>query len=81
MTGHRRIDPTERALFRRSGVLASVDGSALGQVGASQLMRSLPDPDQVEGIVTVSELGARTRGKAGGESFKHATRETRSREQ
>lgn len=38
-------------------VLASVDGSALGQVGATRLLRSLPDADQVEGIVTVSELG------------------------
>ena len=38
-------------------VLASVDGSALGQVGATRLMRSLPDPGQVDGIVTVSELG------------------------
>ncbi len=44
--------PSEKTL-----VLASVDGSALGQVGASRLMRSLPDADQVEGIVTVSELG------------------------
>ena len=44
--------PSEKTL-----VLASVDGSALGQVGATRLMRSLPDPDQVEGIVTVSELG------------------------
>ena len=38
-------------------VLASVDGSALGQVGATRLLRSLPDADRVEGIVTVSELG------------------------
>lgn len=44
--------PSEKTL-----VLASVDGSALGQVGATRLMRSLPDPDKVEGIVTVSELG------------------------
>ncbi len=44
--------PSEKTL-----VLASVDGSALGQVGATRLMRSLPDPDQVEGIVTLSELG------------------------
>lgn len=38
-------------------VLASVDGSSMGQVGATRLMGSLPDPSQVEGIVTVSELG------------------------
>ena len=44
--------PSEKTL-----VLASVDGSALGQVGATRLMDSLPEPDQVEGIVTVSELG------------------------
>ena len=44
--------PSEKTL-----VLASVDGSALGQVGATRLMRSLPDHDQVEGIVTVSDLG------------------------
>ena len=44
--------PSEKTL-----VLASVDGSSLGQVGATRLMRSLPDPDQVDGIVTVSELG------------------------
>jgi len=44
--------PSEKTL-----VLASVDGSSLGQVGATRLMRSLPDPDQVEGIVTVSDLG------------------------
>ncbi|HYI35164.1 MAG TPA: hypothetical protein VEX39_01045, partial [Thermoleophilaceae bacterium] len=35
--------PSEKTL-----VLASVDGSALGQVGATRLIRSLPDPDQVE---------------------------------
>ena len=46
--------PSEKTL-----VLASVDGSALGQVGAKRLIRSLPDPDQVEGIVTVSDLGYR----------------------
>ena len=45
--------PSEKTL-----VLASVDGSVLGQVGATRLMRSLPDPEQVDGIVTVSELGA-----------------------
>ena len=38
-------------------MLASVDGAALGQVGATRLIRSLPEPGQVEGIVTVSDLG------------------------
>lgn len=47
--------PSEKTL-----VLASVDGSALGQVGTTRLMRSLPEPGQVDGIVTVSELGSRS---------------------
>ncbi|MDQ4048159.1 MAG: hypothetical protein M3131_02060 [Actinomycetota bacterium] len=42
-------------------VLASVDGSTLGQVGARRLEGSLESPDLVDGVVVVSGLGSRTR--------------------
>jgi hypothetical protein len=42
-------------------VLASVDGSTLGQLGASELLGSLPDPSLVDGVIAISDLGARTR--------------------
>jgi hypothetical protein len=45
---------------RKTLVLASVDGSNLGQVGARELVRELPAPDLVDAILVISVLGART---------------------
>lgn len=46
-------------------VLASVDGSTLGEVGADRLARSLGSPDLVEAVMVMSNLGAgRRRGSA-----------------
>jgi len=45
---------------RKTLVLASVDGSNLGQVGASELVAELPRPDLVDAILVISDLGART---------------------
>ncbi len=47
--------PSERTL-----VLASVDGSALGEVGARRLADRLPNPDLVDGTMVLSGLGAPT---------------------
>ena len=43
---------------RKTLVLASTDGSALGEVGARRLAGSLERPDLVDGIIVVSALGA-----------------------
>ena len=45
---------------RKTLVLASVDGSNLGQVGASELVSELPRPDLVDAILVISDLGSRT---------------------
>jgi hypothetical protein len=45
---------------RKTLVLASVDGSTLGQVGARELVAELPRPDLVDAILVISDLGART---------------------
>ena len=47
--------PSERTI-----VLASVDGSALGEVGARRLADRLPNPDLVDGTLVLSGLGAPT---------------------
>jgi hypothetical protein len=39
-------------------VLASVDGSTLGEVGAERLVDDLGPPDQVDGVLVMSDLGA-----------------------
>ncbi len=44
--------PSQRTL-----VLASVDGAALGQVGAARLASSLGDPGLVDGVIAMSGLG------------------------
>jgi hypothetical protein len=46
---------------RRTLLLASVDGSSLGEVGAERLARSLGDPDLVDAVLVVSDLGSPTR--------------------
>jgi hypothetical protein len=46
--------PSEKTL-----VLASVDGSHVGQAGARELIDVLPEPDLVDAVVVVSDLGAR----------------------
>ena len=40
-------------------VLASVDGSALGEIGAERLARLLGEPELVDGVLVMSDLGAR----------------------
>ncbi len=61
--------PSEKTL-----VLASVDGSALGQVGATRLMRSLPDPDQVDGHRDRVRAGLRRQRPARGDRLVHRHR-------
>ena len=46
---------------RKTLVLASVDGSTLGEVGAIRLAEELGSPDQVDAVLVVSDLGAPTR--------------------
>jgi hypothetical protein len=48
--------PTEKTL-----VLASVDGSTLGEVGTAALLDELPSPDLVDGVLVMSDLGSATR--------------------
>jgi hypothetical protein len=47
--------PSEKTL-----VLASVDGSNLGEVGARQLVGALQTPDLVDAVLVISDLGSRT---------------------
>ena len=46
---------------RKTIVLASLDGGTLGEVGATQLLSELPDPDLVDGVLAVSDLASRIR--------------------
>ena len=41
-------------------VLASIDGSSLGQAGARRLVDVLPAPELVDAVLVVSDLGSRT---------------------
>jgi len=45
---------------RKTLVLASVDGSNLGQVGARRLVDALPAPELVDAVLVMSDLGSRT---------------------
>jgi hypothetical protein len=47
--------PSQRTL-----VLASIDGSNLGEVGARELVSELPQPDLVDAVLVMSDLGSRT---------------------
>ena len=47
---------------KKTLVLASIDGSHLGQAGARRLIEVLPEPDLVDAVVVVSELGSRDGG-------------------
>jgi len=44
---------------KKTLVLASIDGSHVGQAGARRLVEVLPEPDLVDAVVVVSALGAR----------------------
>jgi len=46
---------------RKTLVLASVDGSNLGEVGTSELLAELPGPELVDGVVVISDLASPTR--------------------
>jgi hypothetical protein len=39
-------------------VLASLDGGTLGEVGATELLRELPDPELVDGVLAMSDLAS-----------------------
>jgi hypothetical protein len=43
---------------KKTLVLASLDGSALGQVGAERFVGELGDPQLVDGVLVMSDLGA-----------------------
>jgi hypothetical protein len=45
---------------RKTLVLASIDGSELGQAGARRLVDVLPGPELVDAILVVSDLGSHT---------------------
>src|SRR4051812_37765682 len=49
---------------RKTLVLASLDGSTLGEVGADKLARILGNPDLVDGVLVMSNLGAHRSGHA-----------------
>jgi hypothetical protein len=42
-------------------VLVSLDGGTLGEVGATELLKELPDPDLVDGVLAMSDLASPTR--------------------
>ncbi|HEV2875512.1 MAG TPA: hypothetical protein VGW14_10210, partial [Thermoleophilaceae bacterium] len=46
---------------RKTLVLASVDGSTLGEVGISRLLAELPSPEMVDGVLVMSDLASPTR--------------------
>jgi hypothetical protein len=46
---------------RKTLVLASADGSTLGEVGTSRLLSELPSPEMVDGVLVMSDLAAPTR--------------------
>jgi hypothetical protein len=46
---------------RKTLVLASVDGSNLGEVGTERLLSELPSPELVDGIIVMSDLASPTR--------------------
>jgi hypothetical protein len=45
---------------RKTLVLASVDGSTLGEVGTRELVDALPAPDLVDAVLVISDLGSAT---------------------
>src|SRR3954454_8473975 len=57
---------------KKTLVLASIDGSHLGQAGARRLIEVLPEPDLVDAVVVVSDLGA----KGGGSSVQAWSNDT-----
>jgi hypothetical protein len=46
---------------RKTLVLASVDGSNLGEVGTSELVEELPSPELVDGVLVMSDLASPSR--------------------
>ncbi len=47
---------------KKTLVLASIDGSSLGQAGARMLVEVLPAPELVDAVLVVSDLGSRAGG-------------------
>ena len=46
---------------RRTLVLASVDGSNLGEVGTARFLSELPSPEMVDAVIVISDLASATR--------------------
>jgi hypothetical protein len=46
---------------RKTLVLASVDGSNLGEVGTTELLSELPSPELVDGVLVISDLASPAR--------------------
>lgn len=61
---------------RKTLVLASVDGSTLGDVGARRLVGSLEEPGLVDGVLVISSLGARRSGPPSVVSWSNDTTRT-----
>ena len=45
-------------------VLASIDGTTIGQLGAERLARKLGDPELVDAVIVISSFGARASGES-----------------
>ena len=46
---------------RKTLVLASIDGSNLGELGTTELMKELPSPELVDGVLVMSDLASPSR--------------------
>jgi hypothetical protein len=55
----------EGRVSRKALVVASVDGSTLGDAGARRLADTLPDRDQLDAVIVLSNLGAPARAARG----------------
>jgi hypothetical protein len=59
---------------RKTLVLASVDGSTLGDVGAARLGQELGSPELIDAVLVVSELGSRDPGDAYAQAWSNDSR-------
>jgi hypothetical protein len=59
---------------RKTLVLASVDGSTLGEVGAARLADELGSPESIDAVLVVSNLGFRGRGGSFAQAWSNDSR-------
>jgi hypothetical protein len=59
---------------RKTLVLASVDGSTLGEVGAARIVEELGSPELVDAVLVVSELGSRDPGDSYAQAWSNDSR-------